>query len=313
MSNLYALDETLDFLNNQNTTFEKLIESVISEISINESINFDKIKEIANRVIEAIKKFLRRIKEFFINSFNNMISKLKEFRKKSKEKIANFKNNKKVSESTLIFNEANINIDEELKSKTISMRPIGAFCKALSDDFYMSDNKLTAITGSEIHVGYKSYTLDEYYKYKGCDVQEITLLDFINTYSDEDLWIGKLEEVKKFHKQLISTFENVINALEESQKANSEEQASGILAKVSNHLKDLGYTKQIEYINKSITTCNKILVDIGEMVSAYTRGTLTATRILNDIASNKFESMSDQFAWLMDTDGDLKKMYDSLK
>ena len=74
MSNLYALDETLDFLNNQNTTFEKLIESVISEISINESINFDKIKEIANRVIEAIKKFLRRIKEFFINSFNNMIS-----------------------------------------------------------------------------------------------------------------------------------------------------------------------------------------------------------------------------------------------
>ena len=71
--------------------------------------------------------------------------------------------------------------------------------------------------------------------------------------------------------------------------------------------------KQIEYINKSITTCNKILVDIGEMVSAYTRGTLSATRILNDIASNKFESMSDQFAWLMDTDGDLKKMYDGLK
>ena len=130
MSNLYALDETLDFLNNQNTTFEKLIESVISEISINESINFDKIKEIANRVIEAIKKFLRRIKEFFINSFNNMISKLKEFRKKSKEKIAKLKNSKKVSESTLIFNEANINIDEELKSKTISMRPIGASCKA---------------------------------------------------------------------------------------------------------------------------------------------------------------------------------------
>ena len=313
MSNLYTLDETLDFLNNQNTTFEELIESVISEISINESINFDKIKEIANRVIEAIKKFLRRIKEFFINSFNTMISKLKEFRKKSKEKIAKFKNNKKVSESALIFNEANVNIDEELKSKTISIRPIGAFCKALNDDLGMSGNKFTGITGSEIHVGYKSYTLDEYYKYKSCEVQEITLLDFINTYSDEDLWIGKLEEVRNFHKQLISTWEYVINTLEESQKANSEEQASGILAKVSNHLKDLGYNKQIEYINKSIATCNKILVDIGEMVSAYTRGTLTATRILNDIASNKFESMSDQFAWLMDTDGDLKKMYDSLK